>query len=146
MSQYHEIKVIYLPKNEIIEFINIHDDFFCYIGVTQPFQYELIENFPVFYPDEKDLENLERYQYKNPTNKGISLTGINVLNSTSFEELLLITVKWRQTLEDLDDYTVNKLDYEFTLDELTSNIKKLLTFLKNESLNKADYILLWEGI
>lgn len=42
-------------------------------------------------------------------------------------------------MEDWDDYTLNKLDYEFTKDELTSNIEKL-------SLNKTEYILLWEGI
>lgn len=146
MSQCHVIKVIYLPKNELVETINIHDDFFCYLGDTQPIQYELINHFPVFYPGEKDLENLEIFQYKNPTNKGISLTGISVLNSTSFEELLLISVKWRQSIEDLDDYTVNNLDYEFTIDELRSNIEKLITFLKNKSLNKTDYILQWEGI
>ena len=146
MSQYHEIKVIYLPENEVVETINIHDDFFCYLGDSHPVQYELIDNFPVFYPDEKDLENLERFQHKKPTNKGISLTGINVLNSTSFEELLLISVKWIQLIENLNDRTVSNLDYEFTIDSLTSNIEKLISILKTKALNKTDYLLLWEGI
>lgn len=49
MSEYHEFKVINLSKNELIETIYIHDDFFSYLWETQPLQHELINNIPVFY-------------------------------------------------------------------------------------------------
>ncbi|GIN84802.1 hypothetical protein J6TS2_11880 [Heyndrickxia sporothermodurans] len=74
------------------------------------------------------------------------MTGINVLNSFSFEELLLISNKWRCIIKNMDDNDLNKLDYEYIKDELSINIEKLSIILKNISLNKTEYILLWEGI
>lgn len=146
MSQNHEIKVIYLPKNELIETIFIHDDFFCYLWETQPLQHELINKFPVFYPDEIDLENLNKFQNMKPAKKGIGFTGINILNSSFFEELLSNSIKWKNLMEELDDYTLYESNYEFIKEDLTCNFEKLITLLKNISLNKTEYILLWEGI
>ena len=146
MSQNHEIIVIYLPKNELIETIYIPDDFFCYLWETQPLQHKFINNFPVFYPDENDLKNFDKFQNRKPINKGIDFTGINILNSSSFEELFLNSVKWIQIIEDLDDYTVNESDYEFMKEDLKSNIDKLSTILRDISFNKTEYLLLWEGI
>lgn len=146
MSQNHEIIVIYLPRNERIETIYIPDDFFCYLCETQPLQHKFINNFPVFYPDENDLKDLDKFQNRKPINKGIAFTGINILNSSSFEELFLNSIKWKQIIEDLDDYILNESDYELMKDDLKSNIDKLSTILRDISFNKTEYLLLWEGI
>ncbi|GIN84803.1 hypothetical protein J6TS2_11890 [Heyndrickxia sporothermodurans] len=69
MTEFHEIKIINTKKKKIIDTIYIHDDFFCYLGETQPLQYELINNIPVFYSDERNLVHLNKYQERRPTKK-----------------------------------------------------------------------------
>ncbi len=146
MSEYHEIKVIEVTKNELIDTIYIHDDFFGYLWEKEPHQHKLLNNIPVFYPNETDLVHLDKFQDRGKSNKGIDLTGINVLNSTSFEELVSISIKWGYTIRNWDVYSISKLDYEFSKDEVLSNIEKLSIIFRKLSLDKNKYILLWEGI
>lgn len=154
MTEFHEIKIINTQRNKIIDTIYIHDDFFGYLGEKHPHQAELISNIPVFYPNSidfdhlsvQDLNYLEKFNKKKATQKGISIAGISFINSFSFEELLDITNQLKHIAGNLDDYTLNKFDNKFTKDETISNLEKLSTILKNISLNKTEYILMWEGI
>lgn len=152
MTEFHEIKIINTQKSKIIDTIYIHDDFFGYLGEKD--QTELISNIPVFYPNDidfdhlsvQDLNYLEKFNKKKATQKGISIAGISIINSFSFEELLDITNQLKHIAGELDDYTLNEFNNKFTKEEIVSNLEKLATILKNISLNKTEYVLLWEGI
>ncbi len=153
MTEFHEIKIINTQKNYMIDIIYIHDDFFGYLGEAHPRQIELLNNLPVFYPDNidfnhlsvQDFKFLKKFHTKKATEKGISLAGISIINGCSFEELLDIS-KQLIIAENSVDYTPNKFVNTFTKDETKSNLEKLSTILSNISLHKTEYILLWEGI
>lgn len=42
MTEFHEIKIINTQKNNMIDIIYIHDDFFGYLGEAHPRQIELL--------------------------------------------------------------------------------------------------------
>lgn len=147
MSEHHEIKVFNIRKDELIDTIYIHDDFFGYLGEKYRSLSELMDNIPVFYPTSSEYPfHLDEFQERKPTKRGISLWGINILNSSTFEKLLHITNGLKDSAENLDDEILNKFDYSFTKEETIYNLKKLSTILENISLNKNEYILVWEGI
>ena len=152
MSQLHEIKIVNVHEGKIIDIIYIHDDFWGYVGERN--KTVLIENIPVFYPSSVDLDGLyqgeltylDTFSERKPIKKGISITGINIINSFSFDNLLDVINELKYIANGLDDYELIEFDSEFTKNKTINNLEKLSTILKNIIPSKKDYIILWEGI
>lgn len=147
MPEYHEIKVFKIHKEEPVDIIYIHDDFFCYISEKYPSLSKFMGRIPVFYPGNLEYPgDLSKFQQRKPPERGISLYGISILNSSTFDELLQLTNQLQDAAENLDDETLQEFDYSFTKEETIDNLKKLVSILENIIANKKEYILTWEGI
>lgn len=167
MAEYHEIKLVNLDTNEVVDNFLINDDFLDYVGQESQEAFDLFNRIPVLFPTQNDLHNLIIFKNMQPIKKGICIASPNVLNKFSFKDLSCLVEIWRLfalklegdfyymskygfneeekrglTTKEIRELTKNYLNKK----ELIYNINKFIEVLKNLSINSDNYILVWEGI
>lgn len=167
MAQFHEIQLVNIDTNEIIEKLVINDDFLDYVGQESVEAFELLDRIPVLFPYQGDVHNLKTFKTMTPSKKGICIASTNILNQYSFQDFSYLVKFWRKLVLKLEGDFYFKQNYSFTEEELhklttqemkemtkhrinknelIESINKLSTIIDDLSIDNESYIIVWEGI